>query len=130
MRQLTNSSMGPPTMLVIRKSRPLVSGGADFVEPKSCVLASSTSDGDRGPEGVIRKKGENKKPRQSEIACQDMMRRQREFSEGKGPIGRTMRLCCALYPIVDYIFVDRSGQKRREWIGETHARTCPAVERI
>jgi hypothetical protein len=47
-----------------------------------------------------------------------MTERQRELSEGKGPIGGQLRLCCHLCQIADYIFVDRSGQKR-ELIGET-----------
>jgi hypothetical protein len=56
-----------------------------------------------------------------------MTGRQRELSEGKGPIGVDEALLPTCQ-IVAYIFVDRSGQKRG-LIGETHAQNLSPGER-
>jgi len=56
-----------------------------------------------------------------------MTGRQRELSEGKGPIGVDEALLPTCQ-IVDYIFVDRSGQKRG-LIGETRPKSIPGERR-
>ena len=56
-----------------------------------------------------------------------MTGRQRD-SRKENARSEDMRLCCHLCQIADYIFVDRSGQKR-ELIGETRPKTIPGERR-
>jgi len=101
----------PPRRSSHAKPPTSVLGG--LVEPKSGVLASPTPNDDRGPEGMPRILRETKILGSRKIVCQDMVTgRQRELSEGKGPIGRHAALlvtCAKLLIIYSSIAAGKSA---------------------